>query len=53
MSAKLIDRYIITIIPTILSEGIPLFAKTLKSTPLKQISTVQLKNCVECEYINV
>lgn len=52
MSAKLIDRYIITIIPVILSEGIPLFAKTLKSTPLKQISTLQLNNCVECEYIN-
>lgn len=52
MRAKLIDRYIITIIPTILSEGIPLFAKNLNSTPLKQIKTVQLKNCVECEYIN-
>jgi dihydrofolate reductase len=53
MQSKLIDRYFITIIPTILSEGIPLFAKTLKSTPLKQINTFQLKNCVECEYINV
>jgi len=53
MQAKLIDRYIITIIPTLLSDGIPLFAKSIKSTPLKQISTFQLKNCVECEYINV
>jgi len=53
MHAKLIDRYIITIIPTILSDGIPLFAKTLQSTQLKQISSFQLKNCVECEYINV
>lgn len=53
MSAKLIDRYIITIIPTILGEGIPLFGKSLKTTPLKLINTVQLNNCVECEYIRV
>jgi dihydrofolate reductase len=53
MSYDLIDRYIITLIPTILGEGIPLFTNTNKTTQLKQIAVTILDKCVECEYIDV
>jgi dihydrofolate reductase len=53
MQDYLIDRYIITLIPTLLGEGIPLFKKPNKTTELKQLSVTILNKCVECEYINV
>lgn len=53
MQYDLIDRYIITLIPTILGEGIPLFTNLNKTTQLKQIAVTILDKCVECEYISV
>jgi len=53
MQYGLIDRYIITLIPTILGEGIPLFTNPNETTRLKQIAVTILDKCVECEYINV
>lgn len=53
MKYDLIDRYIITLIPTILGQGIPLFVNNNKTTQLKQITVTILNKCVECEYIDV
>jgi len=53
MQNDLIDRYIITLIPTILGEGILLFKKPNMKSELKQIAVTILNKCVECEYINV
>lgn len=47
----LIDRYIITLIPIILGDGIPLFINSNKSLKLKQMGITILNKCVECEYI--
>lgn len=53
MHEDLIDRYIITVIPTLLGEGIPLFKNLHKTVQLKQINMIKLNKCVECEYIRV
>jgi dihydrofolate reductase len=53
MQYGLIDRYIITLIPTILGEGIPLFSNFNETTQLQQIAVTILNKCVECEYTNV
>lgn len=50
---KLIDRYIITIIPTLLGSGIQLFKNLNETKKLKQVDVVTLNECVEVEYINV
>lgn len=52
MNNKLIDRYIITIIPTLLGDGIQLFKNLGESKKLKQINSITLKDCIEIEYIN-
>ncbi len=53
MSQNLIDRYIISIIPTILGEGIPLFSNLKNSVQLKKIGLFLLDKCVKCAYVNV
>lgn len=53
MRENLIDRFIITIIPTVLSEGIPLFVNPIKLIQLRQIGVTILNKCVECAYIRV
>lgn len=53
MRSKLIDRYIITIIHTLPSEGIPLFVNPIKLIQLRQIGVTILNKCVECAYIRV
>ncbi len=52
MKSNLIDRYIITIIPTLLGDGIQLFKNINQTKKLNQIGTYTLKDCIEVEYIN-
>lgn len=52
MKNNLIDRYIITIIPTLLGDGIQLFRNLEETKKLKQIKSCTLKDCIEVEYIN-
>jgi len=52
MKSNLIDRYIITVIPTLLGDGIRLFKNIEHTKKLKQISTYPLKDCIEIEYIS-
>ena len=52
MKNNLIDRYIITVIPTLLGDGIQLFKNLEETKKLKQISSITLKDCIEIEYIN-
>lgn len=47
---NLIDKYIITIIPTILGNGIPLFLKNNPETKLKLIETKAIGDVVQVEY---
>lgn len=49
---NLIDRYFITIIPTLVGIGIQLFNNLDQIKTLKQINTITLKKCIEIEYIN-
>ena len=48
----LIDRYYITIIPSLLGDGIKLFDHLNDTKKLKQINTYRMKDCIEIEYIN-
>ena len=48
----LIDRYYITIIPSLLGDGIKLFDHLNDTKKLKQINTYCMKDCIEIEYIN-
>lgn len=50
MEDNLIDEYYISIIPTILGEGIPLFNKISKERKLKLISTKKYNGIVEVIY---
>lgn len=50
MEKDLIDEYYISIIPTILGEGIPLFGKSFKERKLKLISTRKYNGIVELIY---
>ncbi|NTW91143.1 MAG: dihydrofolate reductase, partial [Erysipelotrichaceae bacterium] len=52
MKNNLIERYIITVIPTLLGDGIQLFKNLEETKKLKQISSVTLNDCIEIEYIN-
>jgi dihydrofolate reductase len=52
MKSNLIDRYIITIIPTLLGDGIQLFKNINQTKKLNQIGTYTLKDCIEVEFIN-
>ena len=49
----IIDKYIITVIPTILGEGIPLFLKENPETKLRLIETKIVDGMVELTYIKI
>jgi len=51
INKNLIDKYIITIIPTILGEGIPLFLKENQEIKLKLIENKSIDGMVELTYI--
>jgi dihydrofolate reductase len=48
---NLIDKYVITVIPTILGEGIPLFIKENPEIKLKLIETKNVDGMVELTYV--
>lgn len=48
---NLIDKYIITIIPTILGDGIPLFSKENPEIKLRLVETKEFDGMVELRYI--
>lgn len=48
---NLIDKYIITIIPTILGDGIPLFLGKNPEIKLKLIETINIGDMVELTYV--
>ncbi|MFR1708710.1 MAG: dihydrofolate reductase family protein [Clostridium sp.] len=48
---NLIDKYIITVIPTILGEGIPLFLKGSSEIKLKLVESKSIDGMVELTYI--
>lgn len=48
---NLIDKYIVTIIPTILGEGIPLFVKGNSEIKLKLTNVVEFDGMVELTYV--
>ncbi|OHW62943.1 dihydrofolate reductase [Andreesenia angusta] len=48
---NLIDKYIVTIIPTILGEGIPLFVKGNPEIKLKLTNVVEFDGMVELTYV--
>lgn len=48
---NLIDKYVITVIPTILGEGIPLFIKENQEIKLKLIETKNIDGMVELIYV--
>lgn len=48
---NLIDKYIVTIIPTILGDGIPLFLKDNPEIKLKLVETKEIDGMVELSYI--
>jgi dihydrofolate reductase len=45
-----IEQFCITIIPTILGDGIPLFAKRKNELPLKLVSTKQYNGIIDLIY---
>ncbi|WP_346888763.1 dihydrofolate reductase family protein [Clostridium sp. UBA1056] len=51
INKNLIDKYIITIIPTILGEGIPLFIKENSEIKLKLIENKNIDGMVELTYV--
>lgn len=51
INQNVIDKYIITIIPTILGEGIPLFLKNNSEIKLKLFQTKNSNGIVELTYI--
>lgn len=51
INKNLIDKYIITIIPTILGEGIPLFIKENSEIKLKLIENKSIDGMVELTYV--
>ncbi len=52
IDANLVDRYRITVIPTLLGNGINLFNKLGKTHDLKLVSSKEYNGMVELEYIN-
>jgi len=48
---NLVDKYVITVIPTILGEGIPLFIKENPEIKLKLIKTQTVDGMVELTYV--
>lgn len=51
INKNLIDKYIITIIPTILGEGIPLFIKENSEIKLKLIENKSIDGMIELTYV--
>ncbi len=52
IKSNAIDKYIISVIPTILGDGIPLFEKGIDTTNLKLVNTSSYNGIVELSYEN-